>query len=97
MKPATYVLENSKDENVKQHCRYNMLEALIDSGEAEKANAAFKEMYAADPGHKLIWRAALKVSNLLRKKYEAMPKGTVAEAELANPVRLESTRAYRVY
>ncbi|MFT7617638.1 MAG: hypothetical protein ACI97A_001277 [Planctomycetota bacterium] len=96
-KPAMFVIDNSKDANVKQHCRYNMLVALLDSGKTEEANASFKDMYAADPNHKLIWRAALKVSNSLSKKFEAMPRGTVEDAALANPIRLESIRAYRVY
>ena len=54
-------------------------------------------MEKADSGHKLVYRAALKASNMLRKVYEKMPKNNLQELEAVNAVKLKSVRAYRGY
>ncbi len=94
---AEYVLGNTKDENIKMHARYNILGGLLITGQGDQAFELFEKMYQADPGHKLISRSALKVSKLLRKKYEAMPQDREKEVEARNKVQLQSTVAYRAY
>ncbi len=94
---ANYVLEHSKDENVLQYCRNNLLVGYIHAKDGRKAYELLQEMLKADRNHKLVPTAALKTSNALRAQFRAMPKNSVEEVEARNLLRLDSVRAFRAY